>query len=96
MALSLLNSSADRRVLIAGRGHVRNDRGVPVYLSARDKEARIIAIALLEVEQDKIDIAPYLDNEDVKMLSFDYVWFTARADRKDPVFLLRNNINNNY
>ena len=84
MALSLLNSSADRRVLIAGRGHVRNDRGVPVYLSARDKEARIIAIALLEVEQDKIDIAPYLDNEDAKMLPFDYVWFTARADRKDP------------
>ena len=84
MALSLLNSDTDKRVLIAGRGHVRNDRGVPMYLSAQDKEAKIIAIALFEVEQDNVDIASYLTQWDNKKFPFDYVWFTARAVREDP------------
>ncbi len=84
MALSLLNADADRRVLIAGRGHVRNDRGVPVYLSSQDKDAKIITIALFEVEQDNVDIASYLIHWDAMKLPFDYVWFTARAVREDP------------
>lgn len=84
MALSLLNTDADRRVLIAGSGHVRNDRGVPVYLSSQDKEEKIISIALLEVEQDDVDIASYQTHWDTMKLPFDYVWFTARAVREDP------------
>lgn len=84
MALSLLNADADRRVLIAGRGHVRNDRGVPVYLSSQDKEEKIISIALLEVEQDNADIESYLIHWDTMKFPFDYVWFTARAEREDP------------
>jgi uncharacterized iron-regulated protein len=84
MALSLLNADADKRVLIAGRGHVRNDRGVPVYLSSQDKEERIISVALLEVEQDNVDIASYQTHWDTMRFPFDYVWFTARASREDP------------
>jgi uncharacterized iron-regulated protein len=84
MALSLLNTNADRRVLIAGRGHVRNDRGVPVYLSSQDKGAKIIVIALLEVEQDNVDIESYLIHWDTMKFPFDYVWFTARTTREDP------------
>lgn len=84
MALSLLNADADKRVLVAGRGHVRNDRGVPVYLSAQDKDAKIIAIALLEVERENVDIASYLLNWDTMEFPFDYVWFTARTIREDP------------
>ncbi len=84
MALSLLNADADRRVLVAGRGHVRNDRGVPVYLSSQDKEEKIISIALLEVEQDSVDIAAYQKYWDNMKFPFDYVWFTARATREDP------------
>lgn len=84
MALSLLNADADRRVLIAGRGHVRNDRGVPVYLSSQDKGAKIIVITLLEVEQNNDDIASYLTHPDTIEYPSDYVWFTARAQREDP------------
>ncbi len=84
MALSLLNAGADRRVLIAGRGHVRNDRGVPVYLSSQDKEEKIISIALFEVEQDYIDVGSYLMHWDNMKFPFDYVWFTSRAVREDP------------
>ena len=39
MSMSMLNSNADTRVLIAGAGHTRNDRGVPLYLRNHDKEA---------------------------------------------------------
>ena len=84
MALSLLNTDAERRVLIAGSGHVRNDRGVPVYLSTQDKEGKIISIALFEVEQGDDDIASYLMNSDTMEFPFDYIWFTARAQRDDP------------
>ena len=84
MALSLLNTDADRRVLIAGSGHVRNDRGVPVYLSSQDKAAKIITIALFEVEQDNVDVTSYLVHWDTLKFPFDYVWFTARAVREDP------------
>jgi len=84
MALSLLNNDADKRVLIAGNGHVRNDRGVPLYLSSQDKEAKIIAIAMFEVEQEHVDIAPYSKRWDAEEFPFDYIWFTARANREDP------------
>lgn len=84
MALSLLNSDAGKRVLIAGNGHVRKDRGVPQYLSSRDKEARIITVSMREVEHDRVDIASYQTRWEAKKFPFDYVWFTARAVREDP------------
>lgn len=95
MALSLLNADAEKRVLIAGLGHVRNDRGVPIYLSAKDKEAKIIAIAMLEVERDHVDVNWYQRHWDSGQLPFDYVWFTARADREDPcVSFIKQHKNN--
>lgn len=84
MALSLLNSSADKNVLIAGSGHVRKDRGVPIYLAKRDKDVKSTVISMLEVEQDKVDLASYLARWNTKDFPSDYVWFTARADREDP------------
>jgi len=84
MALSLLDAGADRRVLIAGSGHVRNDRGVPLYLSPQDNEKKTISIAQLEVEQGNVDVESYLLNWNNIKLPFDYVWFTARAQREDP------------
>jgi uncharacterized iron-regulated protein len=86
MALSLLNSDSEKRVIIAGSGHVRKDRGVPLYLASQDKAGRSIAVSMLEVEQDHIDIASYQTFWDANELPFDYVWFTARASREDPCF----------
>jgi uncharacterized iron-regulated protein len=59
-------------ILIAGNGHVRNDRGVPWYLARLEPEARILSIGLMEV-QDDVPRPP-------RDLPHDYVWFTPRVD----------------
>ena len=63
-------------VLIAGNGHVRNDRGVPWYLGRIRPDARILSVGLLEVLEG-VDHAP-------GDLPFDYVWFTPAAGEGEP------------
>jgi uncharacterized iron-regulated protein len=63
-------------VLVAGNGHVRNDRGVPWYLARLRPTARTLSVGLIEV-QDDVTTAP-------ADLPFDYVWFTPRVDDEDP------------
>jgi len=65
----------DRSVLIAGSGHARRDRGVPLYLADRD----LISIAFMEAEPGKARPQDYAD-----AASYDYLWFTPRAVRDDP------------
>ena len=62
-------------VLIAGAGHARRDRGVPLYLGDSD----VLSIAFIEVEPGKASPEAYAERA-----SFDYVWFTPRAARADP------------
>jgi uncharacterized iron-regulated protein len=62
-------------ILIAGNGHVRNDRGVPWYLARLRPDARTLSIGLVEVEDDLR--RPPAD------LPYDYVWFTPRVDDAD-------------
>jgi uncharacterized iron-regulated protein len=59
-------------ILIAGNGHVRNDRGVPWYLARLEPGARTLSIGLLEVRDD-LRRLPH-------DLPYDYVWFTPRVD----------------
>lgn len=82
MALSLLRSSAGLKVLIAGNGHVRTDLGVPRYIHS--SSAKLISIGVLEVESNLDRPADYAADWNSARLPFDYVWFTARAQRKDP------------
>ena len=63
-------------VLIAGNGHVRNDRGVPWYLARLRPTARVLSVGLIEV-QDEVATVP-------ADLPYDYVWFTPRVDDADP------------
>jgi uncharacterized iron-regulated protein len=65
-------------VLIAGAGHVRRDRGVPLYLARRAPERRVLAIAFVEVGRDG---GPDLHD---LVSAFDYVWWTPRVDDEDP------------
>jgi uncharacterized iron-regulated protein len=74
MARSLASHPA--AVLIAGAGHARRDRGVPLYLPAG---ARVLSIAFLEADGDIRDARQYDGFE-----SYDYVWFTAAQARADP------------
>ena len=60
-------------VLIAGAGHARRDRGVPLYVAGD-----VVSIAFTEVEDGKT--AP----PDYEAKSYDYLWFTPRAPREDP------------
>ena len=85
MAQSLIAAGApDGAVLVAGAGHVRNDYGIPVYLSAEAPGRRVISIAFLEVDDRKPEphnyALPYADGR----LPFDYVWFTPRVDDENP------------
>jgi hypothetical protein len=76
-----LNSNADTKVLIAGAGHTRNDRGVPLYLRNHDKKASVLSIAFLETIQDATDIDTYVQRWGGQALPFDYVWFTPAVQR---------------
>ncbi len=58
--------------LIAGRGHVRNDRAVPLFLSRRG-EKDVLAIAFIEVD-DRLEAA-----QDYEPSAYDFVIFTPRT-----------------
>jgi uncharacterized iron-regulated protein len=66
-------------VLITGTGHARRDRGVPLYLAGAD----IVSIGFVEVDADRKSPRDYLAGL-FTPASFDYVWFTPRAEREDP------------
>jgi uncharacterized iron-regulated protein len=82
LADSLMTSARDGAVLIAGAGHVRTDRGVPVYLRTRDPGARIAVVAPLEVRDEWRQPADYAGPGG--RLPYDWVWFTPRMEDVDP------------
>ncbi len=85
MAESLLGGDAvDVKVLVTGSGHARNDRGVPKYIAQSRPNAKIVALAWLEVIPDSDAVNDYAQYWAVDTLPFDYVWFTPRVDRPDP------------
>ncbi|MBD3648451.1 MAG: ChaN family lipoprotein [Pseudomonadales bacterium] len=92
MASSLLESDAQTRVLIAGTGHTRDDRGVPRFVRERNPDAIIISLGLVEVVQEAENLDTYLAMWDHAELPFDYVWFTPRAARSDPCEEMRTHM----
>lgn len=73
-----------KRILVAGSGHVRNDRGVPMYIRGEHNDAKIAAIAWLEVAEELTEVRQYAERWGGATMPFDYVWFTERVDRPDP------------
>jgi uncharacterized iron-regulated protein len=71
-------------VLIAGAGHARTDRGVPVVIHARRPEAKIVSVGFTEVTREAAEPAAYASHYAAKELPFDYVWFTPRYTDEDP------------
>jgi uncharacterized iron-regulated protein len=95
MAQSLIAASnRDGAILVAGAGHVRNDYGIPLYLSAKAPGKQLISIAFLEVDNQKPDphsyALPYPNNR----LPFDYVWFTPRVDDENPCEKFKSQFDN--
>lgn len=77
-------------VLVAGKGHVRTDRGIPPLL-ARDAPGRaVVAVAFVEVDPGRAEAAAYGEEEGtVGRLPYDFVVFTPGAEREDPCAALR-------
>ena len=80
MADALLANAERGAVGIIGRGHARRDIGVPRYVTQRQPTVSLVSVGLVEVEAGRQQIADYL----AAYPGFDYLWFTPRAQRKDP------------
>lgn len=76
-------SSGDGTVLIAGNGHVRKDRGVPLILRARDPEAKILTIGQVEVSPDAQSFADYAITNPQGEPLYDLVIFTPKFSLTD-------------
>src|SRR5438093_745012 len=85
MAPSLIAAGdPDGAILVAASGHVRNDYGIPVYLTAKAAGKQVISIAFLEVDNQKPEPDNYALPDPNGRLPFDFVWFTARVDDENP------------
>ena len=71
-------------VLITGGGHARADRGVPMHLAWMAPGRTVAALAMIEVTAAENAPGPYARRYGAKRLPFDFVWFTARHDIRDP------------
>jgi uncharacterized iron-regulated protein len=79
-------------ILIAGGGHVRRDRAVPWYLHRRLPYMRSKTLLIREVEKDQQDIKDYLPRFPDGRGATDFLWFTPRAERKDPCEAFRKHM----
>lgn len=81
MADRILAHAAKGVAAILGRGHVRKDLDVTLYLAARDPRLHVVALALVEEDPQAKAAEDYAEAAPGR---FDLVWFTPRAAREDP------------
>lgn len=88
MAQALVDDATnDGAILIAGNGHVRADRGVPVYLHApglADADARSVGLGFVEVGPTDERAAGFPRQVVADHPGFDYLWLTGTVARDDP------------
>jgi uncharacterized iron-regulated protein len=93
MAEALLRvEDKDGVVLVAGNGHIRDDRGVPAYLAAEASAKSWVAVASQEVHSDLQEPDAYAAMWGVAGLPFDYMWFTPSRARPDPCEAFRRHM----
>lgn len=76
MAAAMLQAAAPT-VLIAGRGHARNDRAVPLFLHRAGAKS-VLSIAFIDVDDDHTRASDY------DIAAYDFVVFTPRVTDQDP------------
>jgi len=64
--------------VVAGRGHVRDDRGIPLFLARRGTPGRVLSVGFVEVRAGLDAPADY------GAAPFDFVVFTPAASDEDP------------
>lgn len=88
---SALADSPAPAVLVAGRGHVRNDYAVPVQLRNAHRCDSSLSVALLPVHPGALRPEDYLqDARD----AYDIVYFTPNHTREDPCEKFRHQLQN--
>jgi uncharacterized iron-regulated protein len=75
-----LSGAPGGAVLIAGNGHVRLDKGVPLYLPPG---AALASVGFVEIRDGETDPRRYARGPSGEP-SYDYVWFTRPQARPDP------------
>lgn len=78
MADKMLLARRSGAVGIVGRGHAREDLGVPLYLAARAPEEKILSVGMVEV-YEPVDPNAYAYSSVGQ--HHDYLWFTPRPAR---------------
>jgi uncharacterized iron-regulated protein len=90
MSMSMVNNRDSQiAVLVAGAGHVRNDRGVPVFIQQQDAKAKILALTWIEVVEGITSVDIYEKHWGSTQAPFNYIWFTPRVNRIDPCEALK-------
>ncbi len=75
-------------ILIAGNGHVRTDRGVPLYLGQPGGPS-IVSVMHIEVDGSEADPARFAPKSPDGTPAADFIWFTPGTDRGDPCEVFR-------
>jgi len=83
IAARLVAAGERGATLVAGKGHVRTDRGVPAYLATDAPGRKVVAVGFVEVEADKREPQGYEDGGGGS-LPYDFAVFTPGAEREDP------------
>jgi uncharacterized iron-regulated protein len=74
-------------VLIAGAGHIRNDRAIPWHLRHIAPGRSMLSVAFVEVRPGRTNPTDYSQSG-----LFDVLWFTARVDDEDPCVKFRDSL----
>ena len=88
---SALVSSPVPAVLIAGRGHARNDYAVPVQLRNACRCDSVLSVALQPVHPDALRPEDYLQGT---RNAYDILYFTPSHTREDPCEKFRQQLQN--
>jgi len=71
-------------ILIAGNGHVRNDRGVPWYLEKRAPFATHASLMIIEADDRTSSPDGLIPRDESGKVTADFVWYTPGKKRPDP------------
>jgi uncharacterized iron-regulated protein len=82
----------DTVVLIAGNGHAREDRGVPLHLRLQGADTTITTVLMIEVEEGKTVPEDYVPRSPDGKPAADWIIFTPRVARPDPCEEMRKHM----
>ena len=76
-------------IVLTGNGHVRADRGVPLYLSQMVPDKLVVTVVFVETTDGRIDPNSYAPKAPDGKAAANYVVFTPRVARADPCDAMR-------